>query len=194
MLWQEKNSDERRNRGISDCQELEIYNQARVIIRQVFSLVAMKIIWIPVCLVLVLLYFSQSIIYQLLFINDMLDLITLVLANKIFFNSVLVYIILSNHKNPAHTTIKFMSIFNLLRSIILFFVISLQISFVIGRYMAFCFGKNLFPPLIIKDMRGVSKAAKYKQQLMWYDFRIKRQLFIISSLTWLCLRKVLQKM
>ncbi len=110
----------------------------------------------------VLLCFSQSTAYWLPYANETSDFVTLVLANEAFFNSVLVYVISPNRKNLAHATIKAVSMFSSLRSIGSCFVISLRIFFVIGRCVAFCFGKSLFPPLMIKDMRGVSKASKLR--------------------------------
>lgn len=162
MLWQEKTPDERWNRGASDCQESETHNWARAATEQDFLPVAARIIWTLVCLVLVLLYLSQNIAYLLPFVNEISDFITLILANESFFNSVLVYIILPNCKNLAHAIMKAMSMFSSLRSIGSCFVISLRIFFVIGRHMAFYFRKSLFPPLMIKNMRGVSKVFKLR--------------------------------
>lgn len=162
ILWQKKALDERWNRGASDCWESKVYNWARVATGQVFSLVAARTIWISMCLVLVLLCFSQSTLYWLLFVNETSDLITLVLANEAFFNSILVYVISLNCKNPVHATIKSVFIFSLLRSIGSCFVIFLKIFFVIERRVAFYFGKSFFPPLMIKDIRGLSQASKLR--------------------------------
>lgn len=156
------------------CYRLWVYKQIKTITRHVFLLVVARTIYCPVYVVFVLLCFRLRTIYWLFSAKEILDLITLVLTNKVFFNFVLVYIILPSHKNPAYTTLNTVSIFSSLRSIGLYIVLFLRIGFVIGRRIVFCLRNNLLPFLMIKAMWSVSKAFRLKCWPMCYDFNTKR--------------------
>ncbi len=92
----------------------------------------------------------------------MSEVVTLIAENEVFLSSVPVYVISPKHRKPAHAILNAVSIFSLSTLTGLFLVIFSRMSFVIGKRVAFCCGKSLFPPLIMSAMRAVSKASRLR--------------------------------
>lgn len=113
--------------------------------------IALRMIWIPMCSVLVLLCLSRSTTYWLLSVNKMSDLVTLVDENKVFLNLAPVYLISLRSKKLDHATLNALLMFSLSILTGLLVVIFSTISLVISKQVAFYFRNSLFSPLIMSQ-------------------------------------------
>lgn len=104
------------------------------------------------CFKLILLCLKQNTVYLFSLKNKMSEFVTLVFKNKIFLSLISVYVIFSKYRKPAYAILNIVLIFNLLKLIGLLSIIFFRISFVISKYMAFCFRKKFFLSLIISTI------------------------------------------
>lgn len=94
--------------------------------------------------------------------KEISDLVTLVAENEVFLNLIPMYGILPKYKKSAHATLNTMAIFNSSMLIDLLLMMVARMPFIIGKRMAFCFGKSFFLLLIMNAMHGISKAPKLR--------------------------------
>ena len=136
----------------------------RAAIGHVCSPVAARIICTSLCSTSVLLCLSRKVAYWSPSLNEMSDLVSFVSAKIDYLASASVYVICPSLMKSAHANLNAGST---LRSMTVrgsSLVISSRIFFVTGKRFLFLLGNNLFPPLMMNVIRGLSKPFRLSRR------------------------------